>query len=142
MRRRHTSAISRTAVRILEGIEGVSSSGWDDNVLSPDHEMRERRGTHIGLKCGRVPFHKLHEVPSVCSKEYFMAIFEFWSKILASEIVMQIYKYGHSLGEESIRGSKKSRNGQLKESEVGSKELGVDQFDGGPKRIGAGLGAP
>jgi hypothetical protein len=52
-----------------------------------------------------------------------MAIFEFWSKILAGEIVIQFYKYGHILGDGAIRSRKKSRDGQLEESEVGSEEL-------------------
>ena len=123
MNRGRTSAISRTAVRILEGMEGVGSSGWDDNVLVLILRGESADSTHIGLKFGRIPFHKLHEIPGVCGEEYFMAIFEFRGKILTGEIVIQLYKYSHSLCEEPIRGSKKSRNGQLEESEVGSEEL-------------------
>jgi hypothetical protein len=37
-----------------------------------------------------------------------MAVFKFRSEILAGEIVKQLYKYGHGLGEESIRRRKKS----------------------------------
>ena len=109
-------------MRILEGMEGVGSSGWNGFLV-----LIARRGstkeTHIGLKFGGIPFHELHEVPGVCGKEYFMAIFEFWSKILAGEIVIQLHKYDHGLCNQSIRGNKKARNGQLEESEVGSEKL-------------------
>jgi hypothetical protein len=51
-----------------------------------------------------------------------MTIFEFRSKILTGEIVIQLYEYDHSLSYKLIRGCK-SFNGQLEELEVGTEEL-------------------
>jgi hypothetical protein len=122
--RRRTSAISRTAVRILEGREGVGSSDWNDSV--PIATRGNAEDTHICMKLGRIPFHKLHEVPRLGRKEYFVAILKFRSEILAGEIVKQLHKYGHSLSEQWIWGCEKSRDRQLEEAKVRSEELGVD----------------
>jgi len=75
-------------VRILDGIEGVGSSGWDDSVLVA--ARRDAEGTHISPKLGGIPFHELHEVTFVRSKEYFVAILEFRGEILTGEIVKQL----------------------------------------------------
>lgn len=91
-------------------MEGVGSSGWNDNGLVPIAIRGCSEDTHICLKFGGAPFHQLHEVTRFWSEEYFMTIFEFRSKILAGEIVIQLYEYGHSLSDELIRG-RKSFNG-------------------------------
>jgi hypothetical protein len=87
---------------------------------------RSAEDTHICLKLGRIPLHKLHEVPRLRSKEYSVAILKFRSEILAGEIVKQLHEYCRSLSKQWIGGCEKSRNRQLKEREIGSEELGVD----------------
>jgi REP element-mobilizing transposase RayT len=78
------------------------------------------------MKLGRIPFHKLHEVPRLRSKEYFVIILKFRREILAGEIVEQLDEYGHSLSEHWIWGCEKSRDRQLEEAKVRSEEFGVD----------------
>jgi len=104
--RRRTSAISRIAVRILEGMEGVGSSGWSDSVLITTRVSAD--DTHICLELRRIPFHKLHEVPRLRSKEYLVVVLEFRREILAGEIVEQLHKYSHSLSQQWIGGCEKS----------------------------------
>lgn len=87
-------------------MEGVGSSGWDE--LVPIAAQGSAEETHISIELGRIPFHKLHEVPRFCSKEHFVAILKFRREILAGEIVKQFHEYGHSLSKQWIWGCEKS----------------------------------